>query len=72
MNGSLDSRGADNHHAGCSGTATAGESMWKNRARSASLHFDHTVMAELIARRWNQDRCELFRARPRMATEVPV
>jgi len=24
--------------------------------RSASLQFDHTVLAELIARRWKQDR----------------
>lgn len=25
-------------------------------ARNASLHFDHTVLAELIARRWKHDR----------------
>jgi len=33
-----------------------GESLWKIRARSASLHFDHTVLAELIAWRWMQHR----------------
>jgi hypothetical protein len=56
MNGSLECRGADNRDAAYRGAATPGESMWKTRARSASLHFDHTVLAELIARRWNQDR----------------
>jgi ribonuclease HI len=56
MNGGLEWRGADNHRAACSGAATAGESLWKIRAKSASLHFDHTVLAELIARRWHRDR----------------
>ena len=55
MNGSLECRGADNWNATCGG-AVIGESLWKIRARSASLHFDCTVLAELIARRWHQDR----------------
>jgi hypothetical protein len=56
MRKSLERRGAGNRHAACSGAAPLGESMWKIRARSASLHFDHTVLTELIARRWKQDR----------------
>jgi hypothetical protein len=55
MNGSLERSGAGNRHAGCSGTTLLGESMWKFRARTASLYFDHTVLAELIARRWKED-----------------
>jgi hypothetical protein len=56
INGRLECRGADNRHAAYRGAATPGESMWKIRARSASLHFDHTVLAELIAWRWHQYR----------------
>jgi hypothetical protein len=56
MNGSLQRRGAGNRHAGCSKTTLLGESIWKFRARTASLHFDHTVLAELTARRWKEDR----------------
>jgi hypothetical protein len=56
MNGSLECRGAGNRHASWGGAAMLGESMWKIRARSAGLHFDHTVLAELIVRRWRQDR----------------
>jgi hypothetical protein len=55
MNGSWERSGAGNRHAGCSGTTPLGESIWKFRARTASLHFDHTVLAELIARRWKED-----------------
>ena len=54
MNGGLVWGWAGNRHA--ARAWTFGESTWKNRARSASLHFDHAVLAELIARRWNQDR----------------
>jgi hypothetical protein len=56
MNGSWERSGAGNRHAGCSGTTPLGESIWKSSARTASLHFDHTVLAELIARRWKEDR----------------
>ena len=53
MNGSLQCRGAGNRHA--ARAWTLGESTWKIRARSASLHFDPAVFAKLIARRWSQD-----------------
>lgn len=56
MNGSLERSGAGNRHAGCSRTTPLGESIWKFRVRSASLNFDHTILAELIARRWKEDR----------------
>jgi hypothetical protein len=67
MNGSCERSGAGNRHAGCSGTTPLGESIWKFRARTASLHFDHTVLAELIARRWKDDRPYLPWARTRRA-----
>ena len=56
MNISLDRRGAGNGHAACRAAAPLAESMWKMHARSAGLHFDPTVLAELIALRWKQDR----------------
>lgn len=56
MNECSKRRGADYRHATCSGTAPFGESLLKIHARSADLHFDHTVLAELIARHWKQDR----------------
>jgi hypothetical protein len=56
MNGSWECRGAGNWHATSGGGAMFGESLWKIRAKSASLHFDHTVLGELIARRWHRDR----------------
>jgi hypothetical protein len=56
MKESLERHGASKGHAACSGTAPLGESIWKFRARNASLHFDHTVLAHLIARRWKEDR----------------
>lgn len=56
MNGSLQCRTARNWHATWGGRAMFGESLWMIRARSASLHFDHTALAKLIARRWHQDR----------------
>jgi hypothetical protein len=56
MNGRWQSFSAGNRHVASGGAAMFGESMWKIRAKSASLHFDHTGLAELIARRWNQDR----------------
>jgi hypothetical protein len=55
MSESLERHRAGNRHAGCGGATPIGESLWKFRARSASLHFDHTVLAELIARRWKED-----------------
>ena len=51
MNGSFERRGAGNRH----GAWPLGDSIWKIRARSAGLAFDHNVLAELIARRWKQD-----------------
>ena len=67
MNGSWERSGPGKRHAGCSGTTPLGESIWKFRARTASLHFDHTVLAELIARRWKKDRPYLPWARTRRA-----
>lgn len=56
MNDSLEHHRADNRHAARSGAAPPGESIWRIRARNANLHFDHTILAELIARDWKQDR----------------
>ena len=55
MNKSVERRGTDNEHA-VRRAAPLGESIWKIRARRASVQFDPTVLAELIARRWKQDR----------------
>jgi hypothetical protein len=56
MNESLERHWTGSSYAACGGATPVGESIWKFRARSASLHFDHTVLAELIARRWKGDR----------------
>jgi hypothetical protein len=56
MNGNSEFRGAGNRHAACGGAVPLGASIWKIRARSAGLRFEHIVLADLIARRWKQDR----------------
>jgi hypothetical protein len=56
MNESPERRGAGNRH---SGTTLFGE-LWKYRARSVSRHVDHAVLAELVARRWKEDRSYLM------------
>jgi hypothetical protein len=61
MNKSLERRAAGNGRVACIAAAPLEESTWKIRARSASVQFDHTVLAELIARRWKQDRPYLAR-----------
>jgi len=70
MNGSWQCFGASNRHVASGGAAMFGESMWKIRAKSASLRFDHTGLAELIARRWNQDR-QYFAPRMTRRWRVP-
>jgi hypothetical protein len=56
MNERLERHAAGIGHAACIAAAPLGESIWRIRARSTSLQFDHVVLGELIARRWKQDR----------------
>jgi hypothetical protein len=68
--------GSGNRRAERGGTTPLGESIWKYRARSASSHFDHTVLGEMIARRWKEDRPNLgaYQANLRTSWErlIPV
>ena len=61
MNRSLERRAAVNGHAACSAEtpfeaiAIEGVDM-EIGVNDASAHFDHTALAEVISRRWREDR----------------
>ena len=60
MNERSERHGTASKHTGCSGARPLGESKWKFRAKSASLHLDHNILGELIVRRWKEDRTYLI------------